>query len=99
MKSTTQTELLRLQNSRWRSEKDYRKLGSDSVVVNAINLVVLTKHGELPASDYFPRFEMYEDLIIIPIEPENKFKEYLSDYVIDWDRVSKEVLSITTSWW
>lgn len=80
-------------------KKIYRKLGSDSVVVNAINLVVLTKHGELPASDYFPRFEMYEDLIIIPIEPENKFKEYLSDFVIDWDRVSKEVLSITTSWW
>lgn len=42
---------------------------------------------------------MYEDLIIIPVEPESKFKENLSDYIIDWDRISKEVLSITTSWW
>ena len=42
---------------------------------------------------------MYEELIIIPIEPESKFKENLSDYIIDWSRISKEVLSITTAWW
>lgn len=80
-------------------KKIYKKLGSDSVVVNAVNLVVLTKHGEEPASKYFPKFSMYEELIIIPIEPENKFKQYLSDYVIDWGRISEEVLSITTAWW
>jgi hypothetical protein len=80
-------------------KKIYKKLGSDSVVVNAKKLVVLTKHGEEPASKYFPKFRMYDDLIIIPIEPESEFKEYLSSYVIDWSRISKEVLSITTSWW
>ena len=99
MKSTIQTELLRRQNSRGVMKKIYKKLGSDSVVVNAVNLVVLTKHGEEPASKYFPKFSMYEELIIIPIEPENKFKQYLSDYVIDWGRISEEVLSITTPWW
>lgn len=80
-------------------KKIYKKLGSDSVVVNSVNLVVLTKHGEEPANKYFPKFSMYEELIIIPIEPENEFKKYLSDYVIDWGRISKEVLSITTPWW
>lgn len=80
-------------------KKIYKKLGSDSVVVDAKKLVVLTKHGKEPASEYFPKFRMYDDLIIIPIEPENEFKEYLSSYVIDWGRISKEVLSITTSWW
>lgn len=80
-------------------KKIYRKLGSDSVVVNAKKLVVLTRYGEKPANKYFPKFEMYEDLIIIPVEPESKFKENLSDYIIDWGRISKEVLSITTSWW
>ena len=80
-------------------KKIYKKLGSDSVVVNAVNLVVLTKHGEEPASKYFPKFSMYDDLIIIPVEPESKFKKYLSDYVIDWDRISEEVLSITKPWW
>ena len=62
-------------------------------------LVVLTENGEQPASDYFQKFGMYDDLIVIPIEPESEFKDYLSDYVIDWDRISKKVLSITTSWW
>lgn len=80
-------------------KKIYKKLGSDSVVVNAKKLVVLTKHGEKPASEYFPKFSMYDDLIIIPVEPESEFKQYLSDYVIDWGRISKEVLSITTPWW
>ena len=80
-------------------KKIYKKLGSDSVVVNAKKLVVLTKHGEKPASEYFPKFSMYDDLIIIPVEPESEFKENLSDYVIDWGRISKEVLSITTPWW
>lgn len=80
-------------------KKIYKKIGQDSVVVNTVNLVVLTKHGEEPASKYFPIFSMYEELIIIPIEPENKFKKYLSDYVIDWGRISEEVLSITTPWW
>jgi hypothetical protein len=80
-------------------KKIYKKLGSDSVVVDAKKLVVLTKYGEEPASEYFPKFRMYDDLIIIPIEPESEFKEYLSSYVIDWGRISKEVLSITTSWW
>lgn len=80
-------------------KKIYKKLSSDSVVVNAKKLVVLTKHGEEPAREYFPKFRMYDDLIIIPIEPESEFKEYLSSYVIDWSRISKEVLSITTSWW
>ena len=80
-------------------KKIYKKLGSDSVVVNAVNLVVLTKHGEEPASKYFPKFSMYEELIIIPVEPESKFKEKLSDYIIDWSRIPKEVLSITTAWW
>lgn len=80
-------------------KKIYKKLGSDSVVVNAKKLVVLTENGERPASDYFQKFGMYDDLIVIPIEPESEFKEYLSGYVIDWDRISKEVLSITTSWW
>lgn len=77
-------------------KKIYKKLGSDSVVVNAKNLAVVTSSGMKPASDYFSEFNGYEDLIIIPVEPESKFKENLEDYVIDWDRISKKVLSITT---
>lgn len=80
-------------------KKIYKKLGSDSVVVNAKKLVVLTKYGAKPASKYFPKYRMYDNLIIIPVEPENEFKENLSSYVIDWSRISKEVLSITTAWW
>lgn len=49
-------------------KKIYKKIGQDSVVVNTVNLVVLTKHGEEPASKYFPIFSMYEELIIIPIK-------------------------------
>lgn len=52
-------------------KKIYKKLGSDSVVVNAKKLVVLTENGERPASEYFQKFRMYDDLIVIPVEPES----------------------------
>ena len=74
--------------------KVYKKVGTDSVVVNNSNLVCSTDRGLKSISHYLPSFEGNENLTVIPIENERVFLPYFGDYVIDWSRMPDEVNAI-----
>lgn len=74
--------------------KIYKKVGTDSVVVNNSNLVCSTARGLKSISQYLPSFEGNENLTVIPIEYERLFLPYFRYYVIDWSRIPDEVNSI-----
>lgn len=74
--------------------KVYKKVGTDSVVVNNSNLVYSTDRGLKSISRYLPSFEGNENLTVIPVEPERMFLSHFRDYVIDWSRMPDEVNAI-----
>lgn len=74
--------------------KVYKKVGTESIVVNNSNLVCLTACGLKSINHYLPSFEGNENLTVIPIENERMFLPYFRDYVIDWSRIPDEVNAI-----
>ena len=74
--------------------KIYKRVGTESIVVNNSNLVCSTDRGLKSISHYLPSFEGNENLTVIPIESERMFLPYFKDYVIDWLRMPDEVNAI-----
>ena len=75
--------------------KIYRLIGTDSVVVNNNNnLLVSTDRGLKSISSYFPTYEGNENLVVIPVMPSRVYLTYFKQYILDWSRIHEDVNAI-----
>lgn len=72
----------------------YKKLGTDSVVVETTDLLVSTDRGLRAIRSYFPTFNDDENLVVIPVMPSRIYHTYLKQYILDWSRIHKHVNAI-----
>lgn len=72
----------------------YKKLGTDSVVVEVIGLYVSTDKGMRSIRSYFPIFNGNKNLVVIPVMPSRIYRTYFKQYILDWSRIQEDVNGI-----
>jgi hypothetical protein len=72
----------------------YKKLGTDSVVVEISDLYVSTDKGLRSIRSYFPTFNGDVNLVVIPVMPSRVYRTYFKQYILDWSRIHEDVNAI-----
>ncbi len=72
----------------------YKKLGTDSVVVEISDLYVSTDKGLRSIRSYFPTFNGDVNLVVIPVMPSRAYRTYFKQYILDWSRIHEDVNAI-----
>ena len=72
----------------------YKKIGTDSVVVETTDLLVSTDRGLRPIRSYFPMFNGNKNLVVVPVMPSRVYRTYFKQYILDWSRIHEDVNAI-----
>ncbi len=72
----------------------YKKIGTDSVVVETTDLLVSTDRGLRSIRSYFPMFNGNKNLVVVPVMPTRVYRTYFKQYILDWSRIHEDVNAI-----
>ena len=72
----------------------YKKIGTDSVVVETTDLLVSTDRGLRSIRSYFPMFNGNKNLVVVPVMPTRAYRTYFKQSILDWSRIHEDVNAI-----
>lgn len=72
----------------------YKKIGTDSVVVETTDLLVSTDRGLRSIRSYFPMFNGNKNLVVVPVMLTTVYRTYFKQYILDWSRIHEDVNAI-----